>query len=86
MCVYITLLHHYYITLYSGPQNVVLVQQQQPTATVITHHVRTDFGQGALIFAIIVTGGLFFFGCWWGILCSGIAIFFALNVSSYVTA
>ncbi len=66
----------------------VVVIQQQPQAVVTTHVTQAygDFGTGALIFAIFVTFCIFSGGCWLSLICSIIAIVFAINVSHHLTA
>ena len=63
--------------------NVVVVQAQ-PQATVTSTVFRSgsaEFGIPALIFAVAITICLLSLGCWYAILCSGIAIALAAGVS-----
>ena len=63
-----------------SPSTVVIQQQPQPTVVVQRDYNR-DYGIGALILAIVVTIFFLSCGCWWSLICSIIAIIFAVSVS-----
>ena len=60
----------------------IVVIQQQPTTTPYVVHTQSNYGQGALYLAIMTTVFFLLCGCWWSLICSGIAIVFAHNVSA----
>ncbi len=71
------------------PQNtnvVVVGQQPRPASTTVYRQYSGDYASGALIFAIFATFCVFFFGCWWSLICSIVAIVFAINVSDHNSA
>lgn len=56
--------------------------QPQPVVQTVYHtNSSGDYGIPALIFAIITTVLIFFFGCWYALLCTGIGIALAIGVS-----
>ena len=69
--------------MYSSFQHNVVVVNQQPQVHAVHYTARnSDYGTGALVFAIIVTFFIIFFGCWWSLICSIAGIAFAANVSN----
>lgn len=67
----------------SQSSNTVVVQAQ-PTPVVQTVYQpgsSGEYGLPALVFAIVVTAFIFFCGCWWALLCTGIGIALAIGVS-----
>ena len=68
--------------LYTSFQHNVVVVNQQPQVHAVHYTARnSDYGTGALVFAIVVTFFIIFFGCWWSLICSIAGIAFAANVS-----
>ena len=71
------------MSIISSQTNVVVVQQQPQVAiSRVQYTGSSDYGTGALIFAMGVTFFILFFGCWWSLICSFIGIALAANVSS----
>lgn len=69
--------------LYTSFQHNVVVVNQQPQVQAVHYAARnSDYGTGALVFAIVVTFFIIFFGCWWSLICSIAGIAFAANVSN----
>ena len=61
-----------------------MVQHQpQPVQRVQYRTGNSDYGAGAMVFAIGVTIFVVFFGCWWSLICTIAGIMFAANVSAF---
>ncbi len=65
--------------------NVVVVQQTAAAVPVVVRPdgYQPDAGQGALVFAMIITIIALIFGCWWSIVCSIPGIVFASSVRDH---
>ncbi len=57
------------------------MQQAAPVLVVRPGNYQSDAGQGALVFAIIITLFALVCGCWWSIVCSIPGMVFASSVS-----
>ena len=61
---------------------VVAAQPQHTVQTTTVYQTgSSDYGLPAVIFAVAITVCLLSLGCWWGIICSGIAIALGVGVS-----
>ncbi len=70
-----------YVQQQQQQNNVVVMQQAAPVTIVRPSIHQSDAGQGALVFAIIITLFALVCGCWWSIVCSIPGIVFASSVS-----
>ncbi|XP_064407026.1 cell death-inducing p53-target protein 1 homolog [Halichondria panicea] len=71
-----------YVQQQQQQNNVVVMQQAAPVTIVRPSIHQSDAGQGALVFAIIITLFALVCGCWWSIVCSIPGIVFASSATN----
>jgi hypothetical protein len=66
---------------------VVVTAQPQPAVhTTVYQSGNSEYGLPAIIFAVAITVCVLSLGCWWAIVCSGIAIALGVGASSSASA